>query len=349
MDDRSFLEGLIRRPSPSGHEDEVAACLLATLGGRGLRVGRDTVGNAWAEAGPERAERCIVLLGHMDTVAGDVPVRWEGDLLYGRGAVDAKGPLAAFAMATLAAAPRLARTRVRVVGAVEEERESRGAHFLATQPPPHCCIIGEPSGWQGITLGYKGVLRLDYRHSQPSSHSAGQDPSAAEVAVAFWNEVAAFARAWSREKGPFRALDVNLRTIQTGSDGLADWVQLAASLRLPPEMEPEALRAHLRVWANGAQVEFPYAEPPIETPKTSLLARLFLRAIRAQGEQPRFKLKTGTSDMNVVGPAWGCPIVAYGPGDSSLDHSPHEHISFSEFRRAVAVLTQVLEALDAAA
>jgi LysW-gamma-L-lysine carboxypeptidase len=49
--------------------------------------------------------------------------------------------------------------------------------------------------------------------------------------------------------------------------------------------------------------------------------------------------------MNIVGPAWGTPIVAYGPGDSSLDHTPEEHITIEEFRRAVDVLTHALETL----
>jgi LysW-gamma-L-lysine carboxypeptidase len=48
--------------------------------------------------------------------------------------------------------------------------------------------------------------------------------------------------------------------------------------------------------------------------------------------------------MNVVGPAWGCPIVAYGPGDSSLDHTPEERIELAEYLRAVRVLSDVLAA-----
>jgi LysW-gamma-L-lysine carboxypeptidase len=70
-----------------------------------------------------------------------------------------------------------------------------------------------------------------------------------------------------------------------------------------------------------------------------------LKAIRTEGGRPRFKLKTGTSDMNTVGPAWGCPIVAYGPGDSSLDHTPNEHIDVEEYKRAIDVLTRALEIL----
>ncbi|UCG88391.1 MAG: M20/M25/M40 family metallo-hydrolase, partial [Gemmatimonadota bacterium] len=79
--------------------------------------------------------------------------------------------------------------------------------------------------------------------------------------------------------------------------------------------------------------------------KNTPLVRALLRAVRAEGGQPRFKLKTGTSDMNVVGPAWGCPIVAYGPGDASLDHTPNEHVEIEEFLRGVDVLAQALQAL----
>ncbi|MEJ2737953.1 MAG: M20/M25/M40 family metallo-hydrolase [Anaerolineae bacterium] len=75
--------------------------------------------------------------------------------------------------------------------------------------------------------------------------------------------------------------------------------------------------------------------------------RAMLRAIRAEGGRPRFKLKTGTSDMNIVGPAWGCPIIAYGPGDSSLDHTPYEHIEIEEYLRAIDVVEGALQTLAA--
>jgi len=77
--------------------------------------------------------------------------------------------------------------------------------------------------------------------------------------------------------------------------------------------------------------------------------RSFLVALRevAPAEKLGFVLKTGTSDMNVVGPAWGCPIVAYGPGDSSLDHTPHEHLPLDEYWQAVQVLEATLRTLCA--
>jgi LysW-gamma-L-lysine carboxypeptidase len=77
--------------------------------------------------------------------------------------------------------------------------------------------------------------------------------------------------------------------------------------------------------------------------------RSFLAAIRsvAPGEKAGFVVKTGTSDMNVVAPVWGCPIVAYGPGDSSLDHTPSEHLPLDEYWRAVLIMEQTLRNLGA--
>ena len=49
--------------------------------------------------------------------------------------------------------------------------------------------------------------------------------------------------------------------------------------------------------------------------------------------------------MNVVGPVWRCPITAYGPGDSALDHTPNEHISITEYLEAIRVLRRALKGL----
>jgi LysW-gamma-L-lysine carboxypeptidase len=46
--------------------------------------------------------------------------------------------------------------------------------------------------------------------------------------------------------------------------------------------------------------------------------------------------------MNVVAPVWQCPILAYGPGDSVLDHTPNEHIDLVEYHQAIGVLERAL-------
>jgi LysW-gamma-L-lysine carboxypeptidase len=347
MDEVVFLEELISIPSPSGQEDAVAEYLVRQMAALGFRARRDEVGNVVGTLGDGGAERAILLLGHIDTVPGLVPVRREGDRLYGRGAVDAKGPLAAFVLAAKRVAPQLNGARLVVVGAVEEEAHSRGArHLTCTMQPLDCAIIGEPGGWEGITLGYKGVLAMDYRLARPVRHSASGQPTAAEEAVAFWNRLAAHAAALNGGQAwRFDTLDPTLRAMRTFDDGLEEGVEMSIALRLPLDLGVTALQQEMRAWCNRAQLTFPYSEPPFLAEKNTPLVRALLRAIRVEGGRPRFKLKTGTSDMNVVGPAWGCPIVAYGPGDAALDHTPDEHIEIEEFRRGVDVLAQALEIL----
>ncbi|MGD9030716.1 MAG: [LysW]-lysine hydrolase [Anaerolineae bacterium] len=348
MDDLSFLEELVAIPSISGEEDAFARHLVARMGGLGFRARRDAAGNVIGEVGDPQAARTMVLLGHMDTVPGAIPVRREGGFLYGRGAVDAKGPLAAFVLAAARAAPQLGGTRVVVIGAVEEETRSRGAHHLArTMAPPDHAVIGEPSGWQGITLGYKGALCVNYRLVRPAGHGAGDRSTPAEEAVAFWNRLVRHAAKRNGEHRPprFDTLDATLQSVGTSGDGLEDWVEMDIAVRLPLGIDVAALQRTMREWRDGAELTFPYSEPPFRAGKNTPVVRALLQAIRAAGGRPRFKLKTGTSDMNVVGPAWGCPIVAYGPGDSLLDHTPDERIDVAEFRRGVAVLADALQSL----
>lgn len=347
IDDVGLLEALLAIPSPSGQEDAVAAFLVHQMQARGFRAARDEAGNAVGTAGPPDAAREIVLLGHMDTVPGLIPLREEDGRLYGRGAVDAKGPLAAFLLAAARVAPRLRDVRLTVIGAVEEESHGRGArHLAASRPAPECVIIGEPSAWEGVTLGYKGLLVFDYKRRQPGAHSAGEGTGPAEKAVGLWNNLMAYAAVRNDGRsGHFDTLDPALGDFRTVSDGLYNGVDMRVTLRLPPGLHPDEVEERVRSWCNGDEVRFYPSDPPFQAGKNTPLVRAMLKAIRAQGGRPRFKLKTGTSDMNIVGPAWRCPIVAYGPGDSSLDHTPDEHIALAEFRRGVDVLAGALEVM----
>src|ERR1700688_4133327 len=107
-------------PSPSGQEDALASLLVSRLLRAGFDVDVDVAGNviaAWGD-GPET----IALVGHLDTVAGHIEVRRDGDILHGRGAVDAKGPLAT-AVAAVSRQRRDGGRRFVVIGAVERSEE----------------------------------------------------------------------------------------------------------------------------------------------------------------------------------------------------------------------------------
>jgi LysW-gamma-L-lysine carboxypeptidase len=117
------------------------------------------------------------------------------------------------------------------------------------------------------------------------------------------------------------------------------------TLRIPFNLDVPTLKQEMRDWADGAAVGFSGEDVPYKSGKNNVLVRAFLRSIRGKEGKPTFKVKLGTSDMNTVGPVWDCPIVAYGPGDSSLDHTPQEHIEIEEFNRAIDVMADVLKSV----
>jgi LysW-gamma-L-lysine carboxypeptidase len=343
MNDQEFLQTFVRIPSLSGQEAAAAAFLVEHMRALDFRAFVDAAGNAIGEVGASGP--LVVLLGHIDTVPGDIAVRVEDGKLYGRGTVDAKGPFATFVRAALRARDSgQLRCRLLLIGAVEEEAaSSKGAHFVKDRYTPDFCIIGEPSGWERITLGYKGRLLVHYRLEQPSAHSAGELRAAPEQLVAFWRAVEAHCHAFNQGcERVFEQLSPSLRRVASGGDGLRDWVEGTIGVRLPEGVEPQVLAEELRAHAAGAELRFESMCPAFRSPRSSPLASAFVRAIRRNDGQPGFLHKSGTADMNVVGPAWNCPIVAYGPGDSALDHTPDEHIELTEYQRAIAVLNEVL-------
>jgi len=346
MDDVELLTTMLRIQSLSGQEGALAAFLVDELAARGFRGYIDAAGNAVGERGDAASGPTIVLLGHMDTVAGDVCVRREENLLFGRGAVDAKGPLAAFiAAASSFSGPG----RVVVIGAVEEESAtSKGARVAAASFGPDFAVIGEPSAWDRITVGYKGRLLAHYSVSREAAHTAHDRQNACEVAVDFWHavvEAAARANA-DRPAGAFERLSPSLRSMSSAGDGMRDIATMQLGFRLPPGFSAEAWRATVLRLAGDAHVEYAAYEPAVRVPKNTSVARAFIQAIRAEGGNPRFVVKTGTSDLNVVSERWHCPMLAYGPGDSLLDHTPREHIDLREYQAAIAVLRSVLAELS---
>jgi LysW-gamma-L-lysine carboxypeptidase len=173
----------------------------------------------------------------------------------------------------------------------------------------------------------------------------------------------------------FDALGVSLLSICSTEEGTHGAVEMQLGFRLPPGLSPAELQAFVEPaverYADACPVErgspgagqmdsvgavpvgihcsFSGAESAYRAGKSNPLVRAFLAAIRNAGGLPRFVLKAGTSDMNVVGARWpAVPMVAYGPGDSALDHTPHECLDLDEFSAAIGVVADVLQQLVAA-
>jgi [amino group carrier protein]-lysine/ornithine hydrolase len=339
------LHGLVSHFSPSGQERAAVDWLVARMQSLGAEEAfRDEAGNAvgvWGN-GPKQ----VILLGHIDTVPGEIKVEQIGNLLYGRGTVDAKGPLACFVDGA-ASVGAVEDWQIVVIGAVGEEKDSDGARYLLDKYRPDFLVVGEPNRWDRMALGYKGSAWANVTVRAEQFHTAHAGASACETAVETWLAVRAFGDSFNEGRQKiFEQLLLSLRGMDSGSDGLEQWARLSIGARLPVDLPPDDWYERLREVAAGAQVEpAGYPVPAWACEKNSVLVRAFLNGIRAVGGTPGFVYKTGTADLNIVAPVWRCPALVYGPGDSALDHTPNEHIDLGEYEKAVAVLAAALRHL----
>lgn len=346
-----LLHSMVSIPSPSGQETELARWLVTRLTWLGFRARRDEVGNVIADCGAASGPR-IMLLGHIDTVPGGPLVRVVDNVLYGRGAVDAKGSLATMICAAAAAAAAGIQARIRVVGAIDEERTSVGARYLARGSAPDALVIGEPSGVGRVGIGYKGMFRFRMSASQSAAHTSSPAPGAADLVADFWPLV----RDWlsrgdrARDAGRDRTreataaqrlFDLSMSAIVgIGGDTERAWIEV--SCRVPLDFDATGFRRTLARLAHGQRIDVIEDVPAVRSRPGDPVVRALSGAVRASGARPVHRLKLGTADWNVVATAWRVPTAAYGPGDSRLCHTETEHLEISEYLTAIGVLTDAV-------
>ncbi|PSP36981.1 acetyl-lysine deacetylase [Halobacteriales archaeon QH_2_66_30] len=338
---RELLFDLVETPSVTGNEGNCAVRLAAFFEAHDREVWIDDAGNVRAPA-----DDGVLLTSHIDTVPGEIPVRIEetddGErALWGRGSVDAKGSLSAMAVAAV-------RTGASFLAVVGEEVDSRGSRYAVDdrEGEPDTVVNGEPSGWDGITLGYRGLLGGTYVATSESGHSSRPENNAIQDAMDWWDRVEAAFDPDDWEP-VFERVTTKPISFEGGisDDGHSVEATMDVQLRVPPEYTADQVREIADGCLEGGTVNwFDRVEPTLQSPRTPV-ARAFRAAIRGQDGEPRLLRKTGTSDMNVFADHWDCPMVTYGPGDSSLDHTPREHLLLPEYDRAVAVLETASERL----
>jgi len=334
---RALLCDLVETPSVSGNEGACAERLVAFFEEHGRSARIDEVGNVRAPA-----DDAVLLTSHLDTVPGEIPVRVEDGVLWGRGSVDATGPLVALAVAAV-------ETGTSFAGVVREETDSAGArHLVADREPPGAVINGEPSGWDAITLGYRGILSGTYRVATESRHTSLPEPNAIQQAMRWWDAVESTVE--SPEETPLFE-QVTAKPVEmaggTAGDGLSVEAALDCQLRIPPGTTATELQATVGKLVETGEIDWGEPIPPVMESPRNPVARGLRQGIRDQQGEPTHLRKSGTSDMNVYAAAWDVPMATYGPGDSALDHAPDERLDLATFDRAISVLRVAAEALVA--
>jgi len=336
MDDVRILLDLLGIPSPSG-EEEAACRVFAEHASRlGFRVTRDAAGNVIASMGEGHPH--TMFLGHIDTVPGSWPVGLEDGVVHARGSVDAKGPLVAALLAAAHLGASVPGTRT-LVAAVREETDSRGAFEILRQPAPDALLIGEPSGWNRVTVGFRGQRRGRFVATSVPAHASSPVPGALDLAVDAASRLRDHVRL-APARGLFRTPSLRFTGWRHASEMGTETAEFDADLRVPRGFDWEGLERALPevVWSRPVEA--------VVVDKGNRVARALVAAVRGQGGVPEFLLKGGTSDMNHAARVWRIPMASYGAGDPNLDHGPEERLSIEEFRASIRVLIDALRSLS---
>jgi [amino group carrier protein]-lysine/ornithine hydrolase len=341
VDEVAVLERLVRRYSPSGREAAAVREFVRVARKLGYVTRTDAAGNGIARRGRGRPR--LLFLGHIDTVEGRLPVRRRAGRLSGRGTVDAKGPLAA---ALLAGQGVTGPGEYCVVAAVGEETDSRGARHLLRRLRPEAVIAGEPSGWDGVTIGYKGELRVAQTFRGRRTHFSSPLPTATDRALEWVGATRAFVAERATDSR-FRSLSAKVVGFESRYRGDAETARVEVDFRLPPSLSTGELLRAMPKAAGAAPPAISIRVEPIEVDRSNPVVTSLLDGIRAAGGRPTLWRKSGTSDLNLVVPAWRVPGAAYGPGEAHLDHSDRESIREADLRRSVLVLREAIVRLRA--
>ncbi|MGN6216947.1 MAG: M20 family metallopeptidase [Solirubrobacterales bacterium] len=328
-----FVQGWLEARGIAAESDEV----------RGLPVVK-------AEVGPEGAPT-VVLHGHIDVVpglAGQFEPRVEGDRLYGRGAYDMKGAVAAMLMVTAAMREQdQVRVRLGIVGDEESEEEAeRGSdHLVDTGFTGDFAVTGEPTDLH-IGIEAKGVLALRLEVGGTAAHGAtpwlGDNAVLNAIDVFRSIESLPFAKHSSEL---FDRPSINLGRI-VGGDALnkvPDRCVIDVDIRYLPDQDPKAILDQVRE-ISGIEVAALLTRPPATVERDSA----FVRALRASASEhydgePMSVGRDGASDA-VSFLRVGVPAVEFGPIGAG-HHGPAEWVSVSSLQTYRQALESFLRAI----
>jgi acetylornithine deacetylase/succinyl-diaminopimelate desuccinylase-like protein len=350
FDPIAFHEAAVRTPS---HEDvtEMRTLLVETLRDNGVDPDVDDAGNVLAtRAGSEDGPH-IVLNTHIDTVPPHVPYERAGDVVRGRGACDAKGPLAALLDAFLAVDPDAGAVTLAITP--DEETTSAGAAALELDADGY--VVGEPTGLDVCTAAkgrYEGTITI----TGQSAHAA--EPASGASAIRAAAPVIQAMETFDDERGPGEHAQLGAPTLTaTMIEGGEAKNQVPAACTItfdrrsvPPETSDgfrAALEEHLYQWLPPSMDlrvaltdrETPFLEAFATDPDESLVTAL---QAASGGDVRPFTAATEASYF-----AADAPTVVFGPGviadeEGGVAHSPREYVDLNDVDRAAAAVRDTL-------
>jgi LysW-gamma-L-lysine carboxypeptidase len=334
---------LLEQYTPSGEEHKLAPImrnLSDRLRYRSFEI--DSAGNYIMRRG--RGSTTLLLAGHVDTVPGEVEYGLAGGKVYGRGSVDAKGPLAALLVGGAESDFDEEAFTLVVAGLVDEEGAGRGAQaLLGSLRGVDGVVIGEPTGGDGIVISYRGSLTVKIYCSARGGHSSA--PYVGESALDKLLELLSEIRASFNGKSYGEPTSA-VTQIRAGDwpTKLPEQAEATVNIRYPPGMDGAFVLERIEAAASlrGCGIEVIDQTPPVSSDLSSPLVRSLVRSILMNGRRPRVLRKTGSSDMNILY-RLARNIAAYGPGNSLLAHTAHESVEVEDLEFSARVVKKAVE------
>jgi acetylornithine deacetylase len=318
---------LIEIPSISGNEKAVAGFLADYLSVAGFEVELQETDEGRPNVYARRGEPDVVFSSHTDTVPPYLEFSEDNDFIYGRGACDAKGIIAAMVKASEA----LIEANVTDFGllfVVGEEAGSPGARAANEIPNRSRYLInGEPTESR-LALGSKGALRAVFKTTGRAAHSAY--PEMGESAINKLLDILADLRRveFPRDE-TLGAVTMNIGIIKGG---------VAANV-IPPEAEAELMFRIVTSADSLKQIIEAVAGARAQIEYTFECDAVFTESL----EGFETAVVSFTTDIPLL-TKWGKPLL-FGPGSILDAHTAHEKISKRELLRAVDVYADMVKQL----
>lgn len=339
-----MLVELLKEYTPPGSEAKLHRALSDLCGSLGFEEWYvDDVGNFFASYGKGDA---VLLASHLDTVPGKLEVSYDGENVYGRGAVDAKGPLLSYILGAHQAFEQARGLKIVVAGLVREELDGLGAKHLAEKKlKASHILVGEPTGF-GIAVAYRGSITAEAHARARGGHSSAPyvGESALDRMLEFVNEV----------RSRFRGLSCDEVTSAITMLSSGDWpsklpeeARAYVNIRFPSPVKVDSIlnEVHEIASRHGVELKVMDATPAVEVKLNVRAVRALIRGCLRNGVKPRIVKKTGTSDMNVLA-SLTQSIAAFGPGDSKLAHTSLEKIAVRDLIKAASIISATITELS---
>jgi LysW-gamma-L-lysine carboxypeptidase len=351
----NLLYRVIETYSPTGHEEALVNLLNLEMKKLGFEVERDYAGNLIGKIDGENPT--ILLCGHLDTVPPELPVKIDESYIYGRGAVDAKAPLIALLVAASQLRDEGYSGKLIVACVVDEEGYNKGIkQLIKDRVKADYAVFGEPTNVDTITIGYKGGISVVVTCETETGHSSAPwlFENAIEKAYEIWELLKDIKFPQEDPNSIFNSLTPCLLGIQGGEKGsvVPPYCMIRVSFRIPPSLSVNQLQEVINTRIHEYMLQNPKVKIKIKTidstepylvDKKSFLVKAFARSIwKIRKTRAKLMNKTGTGDMNHYGPEMDIPVITYGPGNSHLDHTPHEKVSIKDFLDSIEVIKESL-------